>query len=118
VTTIADFRKAVNPTQPITISVIGRKTGKKISTPVMVVIDSEKLYLLPRSGTDTNWYKNIVKTPTLELEASGRKISAEAHPIHDKKLVEAIVQKFRGRMGEEDFRKYYPKTNVALELSI
>jgi deazaflavin-dependent oxidoreductase (nitroreductase family) len=116
--TNADFRKGLNPTQPITITFVGRKTGKKFSTPVMFVIDAEKLYLLPRSGTDTNWYKNVVKTPTMELEASGKKISAEAHPIHDKKLVEEIIQKLRGSMGAEDFKKYYPKTNVALELSI
>lgn len=113
-----DFRKALNPTAPLTITFTGRKSGKKFSTPVMFVIDAQKLYLLPRSGTDTNWYKNVLKTPTMDLESSGKKISAEAHPIHDKKQVEEIIQKFRGQMREEDFKKFYPKTNVALELSI
>jgi hypothetical protein len=37
----------------INISVIGRKSGNTISIPVWLVLEGEKLYLLPVHGSDT-----------------------------------------------------------------
>jgi hypothetical protein len=42
----------------ITITVTGRKSGRPISIPVWFVLEDAKLYLLPVSGSDTEWYKN------------------------------------------------------------
>ena len=47
----------------IKLSVIGRKSGKIISNPVWFVLEGEKLYLLPVLGSDTQWYKNVLKNP-------------------------------------------------------
>jgi hypothetical protein len=37
----------------ITITVIGRKSGRKVSIPVWFVEQDDKLYLLPVRGSDT-----------------------------------------------------------------
>jgi deazaflavin-dependent oxidoreductase (nitroreductase family) len=55
----------------IKISVIGRKSGKTISIPVWFVLDGEKLYLLPVQGSDTQWYKNVLKNPSIRIDARG-----------------------------------------------
>ena len=43
----------------ITISVIGRKSGRKISIPVWFVAEGDELHLLPVAGSETQWYKNV-----------------------------------------------------------
>src|SRR5438309_6921888 len=55
----------------INISVTGRKSGRAISRPVWFVLDGDKLYLLPVQGSDTQWYKNVLKEPTIRVDARG-----------------------------------------------
>src|SRR5215472_12572185 len=57
----------------ITITVTGRKSGRTISNPVWFVLDDDKVYLLPVSGSDTQWYKNALKNPLIRIDARGTK---------------------------------------------
>ena len=50
----------------IKLSVTGRKSGKAISIPGLVgALENQKLYLLPVQGSETQWYKNVLKNPTI-----------------------------------------------------
>jgi hypothetical protein len=64
---VTEFQKALSSSNELQITVIGRKTGKKFSTPVWFVSERDKLYLLPVRGSVSNWYRNILKEPTMEL---------------------------------------------------
>ena len=55
----------------INITVTGRKSAQAITNPVWFVSEEEKLYLLPVSGSDTQWYKNALKNPTIRIDAGG-----------------------------------------------
>jgi hypothetical protein len=55
----------------IKIRVIGRKSGCTISIPVWFVLEGEKLWLLPVQGSDTQWYKNVLKNPSIRIDARG-----------------------------------------------
>jgi hypothetical protein len=55
----------------IKLSVKGRKSGKTISMPVWFVLESEKLYFLPVQGSDTQWYRNVLKSPQIRIDARG-----------------------------------------------
>jgi hypothetical protein len=37
--------------------------------PVWFVLEGEKLFLLPVHGSDTQWYKNVLKKPTIRIDA-------------------------------------------------
>jgi deazaflavin-dependent oxidoreductase (nitroreductase family) len=113
-----EFRSALKLANELQITVVGRKTGKKFSTPVWFVTGGEKVYLLPVNGDSTNWYRNVLKSPVMELQISGKKATAEARPLKDKKRVDEIVDMFRVRYGAADVKKYYPRPNVVVELSI
>ena len=52
----------------INLTVTGRKSGRAISIPAWFVLDDE-LYLLPVSGSDTQWYKNVLKNPAIRIDA-------------------------------------------------
>jgi len=98
----------------ITITVTGRKSGRAISNPVWFVLDGDELYLLPVKGSDTQWYKNVMKKPTLRIDARGAEAELKPLPITEAKQVASVVEKFRDRYGAGDVKKYYSKFDVAV----
>src|SRR6266852_9513703 len=98
----------------INITVTGRKSGRTISIPVWFVSEDNKLYLLPVSGSDTQWYKNVLKNPSIQIEAGDAKAERKAAPVKDPKQVSSIVEKFRAKYGASDVKKYYSKFDVAV----
>ena len=111
-----EFEEALKNTDEIEITVTGRKSGRRISNPVWFVHEAEKLYLLPVKGSDSDWYKNILKTPTMQLNAGGKEWGAEVKPIRDKAKVRDIVEKFRDKYGADQVKKYYSKFDVAVDV--
>jgi deazaflavin-dependent oxidoreductase (nitroreductase family) len=98
----------------ITISVTGRKSGRTISIPVWFVVEDGKLYLLPVSGSDTQWYKNVLTNPSIRIKAGGAEAERKVVPITDPKKVASVVEKFRAKYGPSDVKKYYSKFDVAV----
>ena len=98
----------------ITISVTGRKSGRTISIPVWFALEEGKLYLLPVSGSDTQWYKNVLKNPSIRIDAGGDNAELRVVPVTDPKQVSSIVEKFRAKYGAGDVKKYYSKLDVAV----
>ncbi len=99
-------------------TVTGRTSGRKTSRPVWFVQDREKLYLLPVKGSDTEWYKNVLKNATIALTAKRVTWGAKAMSIADVARVRDVVEKFRARYGTGDVKKYYSKLDVAVEVPL
>ena len=102
----------------INISVTGRKSGRTISIPVWFVWDEDKLYLLPVKGSDTQWYKNVLKKPVIRIDARGEEAEVKAASVTDATQVAAVVEKFREKYGASDVKKYYAKFDVAIVAQI
>ena len=98
----------------INLSVTGRKSGKTISQPVWFVSDDDKVYLLPVRGSDTQWYKNVLKDPSIRIDARGADAELQAVPVIDHTRVSSVVEKFRAKYGAGDVKKYYSKFDVAV----
>ena len=98
----------------INITVTGRKSGRAISIPVWFALEDDKLYLLPVQGSDTQWYKNVLKNPRIRISARGAEAEFQAVPITDAKQVSSVVEKFRAKYGTSDVKKYYSKFGVAV----
>lgn len=98
----------------IKLSVTGRKSGKTISIPVWFVTEGDKLWLLPVQGSDTQWYKNALKNPSIRVESGGKKEEVRAKPITDGRTVKSVIEKFREKYGSGDVKKYYSKFDVAV----
>jgi deazaflavin-dependent oxidoreductase (nitroreductase family) len=113
-TRIDALKTRLSRSREINITVTGRKSGRTISIPVWFVSDDKKLYLLPVSGSDTQWYKNVLKNPSIQIEAGGAKAERKVAPITDPKQVASVVEKFRAKYGAGDVKKYYSKFDVAL----
>jgi hypothetical protein len=114
----ADLYKRLDRVDEIRLSVKGRKSGRDIPRPVWFVHEGSTLYLLPVQGSDTNWYKNLLVDSTLKISVNGAEMPLRAKPIADKNSVNNVVRKFKSKYGEGDVKKYYPKTDVAVEVSL
>jgi deazaflavin-dependent oxidoreductase (nitroreductase family) len=102
----------------IKISVIGRKSGKTISDPVWFVAEGNILHLLPVHGSETQWYKNVLKNPTIRIDARGEEAEFRAKPVTDAKAVKSVIEKFREKYGAADVKKYYSKFDVAVVVEL
>jgi deazaflavin-dependent oxidoreductase (nitroreductase family) len=98
----------------IKLSVIGRKTGKTVSIPVWFAFEGEQLYLLPVYGSDTQWYKNVLKNPQIRIDARGAEAELRAKPVTESNAVKSVIERFREKYGAKDVKKYYSKFDVAV----
>src|SRR5215467_1598679 len=108
------LRDRLSRYREIKITVTGRKSGRAISTPVWFVLDADKLYLLPVTGSDTQWYKNVQKNPSMRIDARDTESDFHAVPVTNAAQVKSVVEKFREKYGAGDVKKYYSKLDVAV----
>lgn len=113
-----EFTEALNDTDELTIAVTGRKTGRQISMPVWFVAENGKVYLVPVHGSDSDWYRNVLATPRLQLTAERSTVSATATPIGDPGRVRQVIDSFRAKYGGQQVASYFPKTDAAVEVSV
>jgi hypothetical protein len=113
-----DFQTALDHTDEIELTTTGRVTGKQTSRPVWYIRQAGKLYLLPVTGSDSQWYKNVVRTPAIRLAADDVPYSTTGTPVTDPGRVEEVVESFRDKYGARDVAEYYPHPNVAVEVPL
>ena len=114
----SEFKDALDRTSEIQLTVRGRKSGQNISRPVWFVHENNTLYLLPVQGSETNWYKNVLKDPTIKISIDRQGISRKAKPITDSNKVKDVVDKFKSKYGNSEVQKYYTKFDVGIELAL
>ena len=107
------LRDRLSRYRQINITVTGRKSARTISIPVWFVFEDDKLYLLPVQGSDTQWYKNVIKNPRIRIDARGAEAELKGVPVTDAKEAASVVEKFRAKYGG-DVKKYYSKFDVAV----
>jgi deazaflavin-dependent oxidoreductase (nitroreductase family) len=118
VMTDPEFLKKLALVKEVEITVTGRKSRRSISTPVWFVHEGQKLYLVPVNGTDSNWYKNVLAEPAMQISADERKVRVKATPVSDSHKVAEVVERLRLKYGAGEVKKYYSKLDAALEAAI
>ena len=109
---VTEFTNALKNTDEIEITVTGRVSGRKISNVVWFVQDGNTLYLLPVKGSDSDWYRNILKTSAMRLTAETKEWNAEVTPVTDRAKVREIVDNFNGKYGADQVKKYHSSLNA------
>jgi len=108
------LRDALSRHREINLTVTGRTSGRRVSIPVWFVLEGGTLYLLPVQGSDTQWFKNAIKNPSIRIDAGDAAAEFQAVPITDAARVLSVVEKFRHKHGTSDVKKYYSKFDVAV----
>lgn len=108
------LKNRLSRSRELNITVTGRKSGRTISIPVWFVLEDDTLDLLPVKGSETQWYKNVLKNPTIRIKAGSAGSELRVVPVADAAQVSSVVEKFRGKYGANDVKKYYSKFDVAV----
>jgi hypothetical protein len=103
-----ESKDILGETNEIDLTVRGRKSGQDISRPVWFVHKDDKLYLLHVLGSDTNWYRNVLKDPTIKISAHGQELIGKAKTMTVGNKVKEIVEKFRSKYGDSDVENIIP----------
>src|SRR5437763_5844774 len=112
-----DFRSALQGTNEIKITVTGRTSGRSLTYPVWFALDGDKLYLIPVKGSDTDWYKNLRKTPIIRLEARGKTLTVSARFLTDEAQLGKVLENFRDKYAR-NVKSYYPRLDIAVEVPL
>ncbi len=115
---VAEFETALEKATQIDLTATGRVSGRKTSRPVWFVQQGDMLYLLPVSGSGSQWYKNLVTTPAISLAADRATCNATARPVTDKRTVGQVLGKFSAKYGASQVAEYYPDQDVAVEIAL
>jgi deazaflavin-dependent oxidoreductase (nitroreductase family) len=102
----------------VEIAVTGRKTKRRISTPVWFVLEGERVTLVPTKGSDNEWFKNLVKDPEIELGDGGISVPFNATVVRDSSQVEKVLDKFRAKYRSMWSESYYTKRDVYVEVTV
>lgn len=113
-----ELKSALQDSNEVELTVTGRKSGQESSRPVWFVLEGDKVLLVPVTGTDSSWYRNIEKTPTVGLRADGAEYSTDAKPTDDPAVVEHAAEVFGEKYGADKVKEYYPNLNAVVEVSL
>jgi deazaflavin-dependent oxidoreductase (nitroreductase family) len=112
------FRRLLQEREELELTDRGRRSGREHTRPVWFTVEGDILHLLPVTGSDTNWYRNILVHPDVTLTIDGESLTASARPVNDATLVSATVERFRARYGASQVARYYSKLDVAVEIEL
>lgn len=115
--TSTDLASALGDSREVELTTTGRISGRPSSRPVWFVRRGDGIFLLPVDGSDSQWYKNVLKAPSIVLRTGGIDYTATARPISDPAEVDEVVAAFRHKYGAEAIENYYPRRDVAVEVT-
>ena len=100
--------RTLEKSRQIKISVIGRTSGRTITLPVWFVHANDVLWLLPFHGSQTHWYRNIRKNPTIRIKVGSKESTFKAQTVRSAASVRKVVQLFNDKFTAEMIRRLYP----------
>ncbi len=79
------------------ITTTGRKSGKPRTKPIWFVYDQGALYIQSGQDGKTHWYRNLQKTPQMQLKIGQLVLTGKAHFVTDTAESERIHDLFRSK---------------------
>ena len=121
-----NLKEILAATRQIRISVRGRKTGQTYSYLVWFVLEGRRLYLLPVHGSDTQWYRNLLRNPAIEITARARastRLGTTTAKLRGARVtrpaaVKAVIRKFGEKYKARIVRKLYFKFDAAVRVQL
>src|SRR3989442_11745582 len=110
--------QALKKRHQISITVTGRRTGRSITRPVWFVFEENALWLLPVSGSRTQWYRNLKKNRAITIRAGSARRDLRARLLKNAPAVRKVVQRFREKYTAEQIKRWYTGLDVAVQIPL
>jgi len=93
----------------------GRKTGLKHDVELWFAFEDGKLYFLAHESS--HWWKNLVKTPRVEVDVSEILFEGQGRLVPQK--LDHIFELFRRKYGREQVERWYERSKrKAVEIQL
>lgn len=112
------FLSKLKGASEVTITVIGRRTRIPSSTPVWFVLDESRVLLVPMHGSESQWFKDLVKDSQIELTIGGTAVQSRAKLVSDRRGVEPVLDGFRAKYTSMWSESYYDGRDVYVQVPI
>ena len=112
------FAEALSGEGEVQITVVRARDGSKRTLPVWFSVHGSKLELLPMHGLKTRWFMDLERNGEVEVKAKDKSQIATPVIILEPVAVDEIKRRFSVKYGPGEVRKYYPTSEVALEISL
>ena len=110
--------QALKKRRQISITVIGRRTGRSIKIPVWFVFEANTLCLLPVYGSRTQWYRNLKKNRAITIQAGSAQRNLRARLLKSKPAVRKVIQRFREKYTAEQIKRWYTGLDAAVQIPL
>ena len=110
--------RALRARDEISITVKGRRTRKAITLPVWFALDGDTMWLLPVRGSRSQWFRNVRADPTVTIGAGRARRTFAVKPSGSRKIVGAVLRKFRAKYGAGDVARYYSGFDAAVRVPL
>ena len=109
---------ALQKRRQISITVIGRRTGRAITIPVWFVSDDKALWLLPVTGSRTQWFRNLEKNRAITIQAGSAQREFRARLLKSAPAVPKVIRQFRDKYTAEEIKRWYTGLDVAVQIPL
>jgi hypothetical protein len=113
-----EFLQSLSGAEEVQVAYVRGKDGREMTIPVWFAVEGRTLHLLPMYGLKTMWFQEIDKSRSMELRVKRESVKVTPKVVKDAARVESVKAKFGEKYGLEDVKKYYPTSEVALEIQL
>ncbi|OLC85408.1 MAG: hypothetical protein AUJ08_02730, partial [Thaumarchaeota archaeon 13_1_40CM_3_50_5] len=78
---------ALKGAEEVQLAVKGRKSGKDIPRPVWFALRRNEVLFLPVKGSQSQWYKNILKNPLVRISVASQTYAGRLETMTEKSEV-------------------------------
>jgi deazaflavin-dependent oxidoreductase (nitroreductase family) len=110
--------QALKKRRQISVTVIGRRTGRSITIPVWFVFEENTLWLLPVYGSRTQWFRNLEKNRAITIQAGSEQRDLRTRLLKNAPVVRKVIRQFRDRYTAEQIKRWYTGLNVAVQVPL
>ena len=102
----------------ISITIIGRRSARPITIPVWFVCEGTALWLLPVSGSRTQWYRNLQKNRAITVQVGSTQCQLRARLLKSRNGVREVVRRFREKYSSAEIKRWYTGLDVAVQIRL
>jgi deazaflavin-dependent oxidoreductase (nitroreductase family) len=76
------------------LTTTGRRSGLRRHTPISYIREGDTYYLISEAGTHADWYRNLAKNPSVEVQVGRQRFAATAERVRDLQLIAQVMRAF------------------------
>jgi len=112
------FARGMKNRRLISITVIGRRSGREITSPVWFVLQGTSVWLLPVFGSKTQWYLNLKANRVLTVQVGKESRRLQARLRKDKSAIREAIQWFREKYTAAEIKRWYTGLDAAVQVPL